>query len=162
VADEVTCDVCGLELASVETRNLLHAGELVRYGEYRGKCIKDVSCIQRGYDNATKVALKLSVEVSEQKARADAATAKAEQYERDWYAAKSEFGTAMAKSREALAAARRECEGLRTALGVAAENLCLEGPDHDALDSPPCGDPICTGCVARAALAAPAAGEEGK
>ncbi|HEY2848337.1 MAG TPA: hypothetical protein VGI97_00540 [Gemmatimonadaceae bacterium] len=44
-----TCEICGLELASVETRNLLHAGELVRYGEYRGKCIKDVSCIQRGY-----------------------------------------------------------------------------------------------------------------
>lgn len=48
-------------------------------------------------------------------ARADAATAKAEQYERDWYAAKNDFGTAMAKSREALAAARREY-GLLSAL----------------------------------------------
>jgi hypothetical protein len=45
----------------------------------------------------------------------DNALAKAEQYKQDWYDAKSEFGTAMAKSSERLRserARREECEAL--------------------------------------------------
>jgi len=50
------------------------------------------------------------VKLSEQR---DAALAKAAEHERDWYAAKSEFGTALAKMREALRAAeKRELEAL--------------------------------------------------
>lgn len=92
--------------------------------------------------------------VAREKARADAATAKAEQYERDWYAAKSEFGDAMAKSHEALAAARRENDDLtgramiRNGFLRAALERIAGGTDDPKQ-------------VARTALAAPAAGEEG-
>lgn len=49
----------------------------------------------------------------EAQAARDKARAKAADYERDWYAAKSEFDSAMAKRREALcAAAKRELEAL--------------------------------------------------
>ena len=49
----------------------------------------------------------------EAQAARDKAQAKAADYERDWYEAKSEFGSAMAKMREALRAAeKRELEAL--------------------------------------------------
>ena len=63
----------------------------------------------------------------------NAAQAKAVDFERDWYAAKSEFGTAMAKMREALRAAeqraldaeceRDACRGMEQAAEMRAERL---------------------------------------
>ena len=44
----------------------------------------------------------------------DEARAKADTYERDWYEAKSEFGTATAKLRERLRAAERERDEWRS------------------------------------------------
>jgi predicted nucleic acid-binding Zn-ribbon protein len=53
----------------------------------------------------------LESEVGRAQAARDKAQAKAADYKRDWYEAKSEFGSAMAKMREALRAAeKRELE----------------------------------------------------
>lgn len=52
-------------------------------------------------------------ELARMRSLADSAQAKAADYERDWYEAKSEFGSAMAKMRETLRAAeQRELEAL--------------------------------------------------
>ena len=66
------------------------------------------------------------------------AQAKAAGFERDWYAAKSEFGTAMAKIREALRAAeKRELEALAeldeatAKLAAVAKLLIANGCDCD-------------------------------
>jgi septal ring factor EnvC (AmiA/AmiB activator) len=56
---------------------------------------------------------RLQSQLEKESAERHNALIKAEMYERDWYAAKSEFGTAMAKMREALRAAeKRELETL--------------------------------------------------
>jgi hypothetical protein len=127
VADEVTCcEVCGEPVKPyVDARGsvLLHTANPEHW--------------RLGYER--------------EKARAEKAVARAEQYERDWYAAKNDFGTAMAKSREALAAARRECEGLRTALSkIRDECSFMFHRDIPWVRH-----------VAAEALAAPADGEEG-
>ena len=69
----------------------------------------------------------------EAQATRDEARAKADQYERDWYEAKSEFGSAMAKMREALRAAeKRELEALaeldeaKAAIRLVLEADCLK------------------------------------
>ena len=63
----------------------------------------------------------------------DEALEKADQYKRDWYAAKSEFGSAMAKMREAIRAAeKRELEALaeldeaKAAIRLVLEADCLK------------------------------------
>lgn len=63
----------------------------------------------------------------------NAAQAKAVDFERDWYAAKSEFGTAMAKMREALRAAEQrelaalaELDEAKVAIRLVLEADCLK------------------------------------
>lgn len=58
-------------------------------------------------------------------ARAEAAEAKAAQYERDWYDAKAEFGTSMSKMNGRLRDAEREVEALREALAIVEGGVAL-------------------------------------
>lgn len=65
---------------------------------------------------AVEVAAKEINDAKNAMLRAEAAEAKAAQFERDWYAAKSEFGEAMGKSRAATRAAEAANVGLRSLL----------------------------------------------
>lgn len=60
----------------------------------------------------------------------DEARAKADTYERDWYEAKSEFGTATAKLRERMRVLKAEVERLRGVGGSLRDEalLWLDGP----------------------------------
>lgn len=81
---------------------------------------------------ALKVELTTATEQLEV-SRADADTQRvlAQQYERDWYAAKSEFGDAMATARGALLAAEAERDKLHAALAWREKNIasvhCYDG-----------------------------------
>lgn len=81
-------------------------------------------------------------------ARAEQAEAKAAAYERDWYAAKSDFGTAMGKARGLIRAAdarvaELEVErALLVKLADAAEDL-LRGRGHDEEDPSDDCEPLC-------------------
>jgi len=77
----------------------------------------------------------------------DAAQAKAVDYERDWYAAKSEFGAAMAKMREALRAAeKRELEALAELDEAKAEITRLRWGEEMACENTPNSSCECSGC----------------
>ena len=75
------------------------------------------------------------------------AQAKAAGFERDWYAAKSEFGTAMAKIREALRAAeKRELEALAELDEAKAEITRLRWGEKMACENTPNSSCECSGC----------------
>jgi len=77
----------------------------------------------------------------------DAAQAKAVEYERDWYAAKSEFGTAMAKMRETLRAAeQRELVALAELDEATAEIERLRWGNEMACEDTPTPGCECRGC----------------
>ena len=81
------------------TLNVAHEEEIRRLRELADSAAAEQGLAQR--------------RMMEAQAARDKAQAKAADYERDWYAAKSEFGSAMAKMREALRAAeKRELEAL--------------------------------------------------
>lgn len=75
------------------------------------------------------------------------AQAKAAGYERDWCAAKSEFGTAMAKMREALRAAeQRELSALAERDEAIAEIERLRWGNEMACENTPNSSCECPGC----------------
>ena len=92
------------------------------------------------------------------------AQAKAAGFERDWYAAKSEFGTAMAKIREALRAAeKRELEALAELDEAIAEIERLRWGNEMACENTPVASCDCSGCmVARDRAERNITGPEGK
>lgn len=83
----------------------------------------------------------------EAQAARDKAQAKAADYERDWYEAKSEFGSAMAKMREALRAAeKRELEALAELDEAKAEITRLRWGEEMACENTPNSSCECPGC----------------
>lgn len=90
------------------------------YAARSGRFAEQADRLQRERDEARAEAKKLGDALTQETrlsiamaTQRDEACAKAETYERDWYAAKSDFGTAMEKMREALRAAeKRELEAL--------------------------------------------------
>lgn len=90
------------------------------YAARSGRFAEQADRLQRERDEARAEAKKLGDALTQETrlsiamaTQRDAARASAETYERDWYAAKNEFGTAMEKMREALRATeKRELEAL--------------------------------------------------
>lgn len=111
-----TCEICGRERTTWVPEQTMGAF-VVPWAE-AAKCwngnggADDREHWRLGYDNAVKCGLKLSVELSEQKARADAAVAEIVNEQRRF----GELQRESWKLDEALAAARRECEGTGTAM----------------------------------------------
>lgn len=84
----------------------------------------------------------------------DEAQAIAKQYELDWYAAKSEFGTAMAKMREALRAAEQrelaalaELDEAKVAIRLVLEADCLKSHAFERGDDDASVYELCTSVV---------------
>jgi len=86
-------------------------------------------------------------EIQRLRSLADSAQAKAADFERDWYEAKSEFGSAMAKMREALRAAeQRELAALAELDEAKAEITRLRWGEEMACENTPNFSCECPGC----------------
>jgi len=96
------------------TLNVAHEEEIQRLTKERDEARANYAfMVERAANEKLDGYRELGARAAAAENERDDAKAKAAEYERDWYAAKSEFGTAMAKMREALRAAeKRELEAL--------------------------------------------------
>lgn len=85
-----------------------HSAPMLAACDHDDGPIPCIACWEAGYDAQMAAGLLCPSPAVDWRARTLAAEKKAEQYERDWYDAKSEFGTAMAKMREQLRTAEAD------------------------------------------------------
>jgi hypothetical protein len=125
------------------TLNVAHEEEIQRLTKERDEARANYAfMVERAANEKLDGYRELAAKAAAAENARDKAQAKAADYERDWYEAKSEFGSAMAKMREALRAAEQrelsalaELDEATVKLGTLAKLLVAHGCDCSEMSS---------------------------